>query len=432
MKMNANFKIFLLLISIGLIIIAGCNKDDGGKTSSLQVPTVNTSAIFNIGQTSAVCGGYIMNEGGATITARGVCWNTGQNPSISDNKTTDGVGTGSFLSSITGLTANTTYYVRAYAINSAGTGYGETISFTTQPGVPVLTTTTITNITETTANCGGNISSDEGAPVTNRGVCWSTFQNPTIQDNRTSDGTGTGIFMSSITGLTANTTYYVRAYAINSAGTGYGETFLFTTQQEIVTTVTDIDGNVYQAVAIGSQVWMAENLRTTRYSDGSPIPLVTDNAEWSGYYTSGYCWYNNDQTTYGNTYGALYKWASIELNPCPEGWHVPSDDEWTTLTNYLGGHSVAGGKLKETGTTHWDSPNTDATNESGFTALPGGLRLRNGEFFNVRSEGIWWSSTEHTIEQAWIRSIFNNSGNLDRYPNFKNDGYSVRCVKDKD
>jgi uncharacterized protein (TIGR02145 family) len=430
MKMNANFRIFLLLISIGLIFIAGCNKDDGGKTSSLQVPTLNTSAIINIEQTTAVCGGYIMNEGGATITARGVCWNTGQNPSISDSKTTDGEGTGAFLSSITGLTANTTYYVRAYAINSAGTGYGETIAFTTQPGVPVLTTTTITDVTETTANCGGNISSDEGAPVTNRGVCWGTYQNPTIQDNRTSDGTGTGIFMSSITGLTANTTYYVRAYAINSAGTGYGETFLFTTQQEIVTTVTDIDGNVYQAVAIGSQVWMAENLRTTRYDDGSPIPLVTDNAEWSGYYTRGYCWYNNDQIAFGNTYGALYKWASIESNPCPYGWHVPSDDEWTTLTNYMGGQGEAGGKLKETGTTHWNSPNTGASNESGFTALPGGLRLRNGEFFNVRSEGIWWSSTEYTFEQAWIRSISNSSGYLDRYPTFKNDGYSVRCVKD--
>ena len=136
-------------------------------------------------------------------------------------------------------------------------------------------------------------------------------------------------------------------------------------------TATDIDGNVYHTVTIGTQIWMVENLKTTRYNDGSPIPFVTDSSSWSNLTTPGYCWYNND-TTNKNTYGALYNWFAVNTGKlAPTGWHVPTDDEWTTLTTYLGGESIAGGKLKETGTTHWRTPNAGATNEIGFTASSG-------------------------------------------------------------
>jgi pimeloyl-ACP methyl ester carboxylesterase len=198
-----------------------------------QIPVLTTSAVTNITQTSATSGGNITSDGGLTVTSRGVCWSTGSTPTIYDSKTNYGTGTGSFTSNITGLTANTTYYVRAYATNSAGTGYGNTVSFkttsTSTGQLPVVTTSAITSITQTTATSGGNIISDGGLTVTSKGVCWNTGSTPTINDSKTNNGTGTGSFTSSITGLLANTTYYVRAYATNSAGTGYGNAISLST-----------------------------------------------------------------------------------------------------------------------------------------------------------------------------------------------------------
>ncbi|MBQ6155573.1 MAG: choice-of-anchor J domain-containing protein [Bacteroidales bacterium] len=207
--------------------------DAGGGETSATLPTVTTATVSDITETTATCGGEVTNDGGATVTVRGVCWSTSQNPTLSDSYTTDGNGTGAFNSSITGLTANTTYYVRAYATNSAGTAYGSEQSFTTSSNpffsLPTITTATVSDITETTATCGGEVTADGGAAVTARGVCWSTSQNPTLSDSYTTDGNGTGAFNSNITGLTANTTYYVRAYATNSAGTAYGSEQSFTT-----------------------------------------------------------------------------------------------------------------------------------------------------------------------------------------------------------
>ncbi len=194
-------------------------------------PTVTTSSVTDITQISANCGGNVTSGGGADVTARGVCWSTSQNPTIDDSKTTDGTGTGTFTSSLTGLIPDTTYYVRAYATNSAGTGYGSQKQFHTPPNpvLPTVTTSSVTDITQTSASCGGNVTSDGGADVTARGVCWSTSQNPTIDDSKTTDGTGTGTFSSNLTGLSPDTTYYVRAYATNSAGTGYGSQVEFHT-----------------------------------------------------------------------------------------------------------------------------------------------------------------------------------------------------------
>lgn len=195
--------------------------------------------------------------------------------------------------------------------------------------------------------------------------------------------------------------------------------------------VKDIDGNIYNAVTIGTQEWMVENLKTTRYNDGTDIPLVTDNTEWSNLTTSGYCWYNNDEATYGDIYGALYNWYTLE-NPdlCPTGWHVPTDQEWMTMTTYLGGEKVSGGQIKETGTTHWSSPNTDATNETGFTALPGGNRDNLGDFNYVGFSGYWWTASQVGGIFAWPRFMNYDSGSVDKFPNIKKKGFSIRCVKD--
>lgn len=193
------------------------------RTLTALIPSISTNSITNIGRNSATSGGNVSSDGGALVTQKGLCWSTSQNPTISNSTTFDGQGLGSFTSNIIGLVAGTTYYVRAYAINSVGTAYGSQFVFTTQPNqLPSITTSSISNISRTSAQGGGNVSSDGGALVTQRGLCWSTFQNPTISNSRTVNGSGTGLFTSAITGLATGTTYYVRAYATNALGTSYG------------------------------------------------------------------------------------------------------------------------------------------------------------------------------------------------------------------
>ena len=195
--------------------------------------------------------------------------------------------------------------------------------------------------------------------------------------------------------------------------------------------VEDIDGNVYKTVKIGNQTWMTKNLKTSRFNDGTPIPLVTDGAAWAALTTPAYCWYNNDSVSYKNTYGALYNgYAVMTGKLCPTDWHVPTDEEWTKLIKYLGGESYAGDRLKETGTDYWVSPNTGATNESGYTALPGGLRYHDGIFHDFGFSGYWWTSTEYSDTRAFFRYMDYEYSNVFGFNNSKNIGFSVRCIRD--
>jgi uncharacterized protein (TIGR02145 family) len=199
--------------------------------------------------------------------------------------------------------------------------------------------------------------------------------------------------------------------------------------------VTDIDGNVYHTVTIGTQVWMAENLKVTKYNDGTPIPLVTDDLPWYFLKTAAYCWYNNDAAN-KYIYGALYNWFAVNTGKlAPAGWHVPTDAEWTTLTTYLGGEIQTSNKLRETGIAHWQSPNTGATNASGFTALPAGQRrsdnIFSGVFDTIGYSAYWWSSTHECCEVSWYRTVTpDNSFGLFRAAWNDYSGYSVRCLKD--
>jgi uncharacterized protein (TIGR02145 family) len=196
--------------------------------------------------------------------------------------------------------------------------------------------------------------------------------------------------------------------------------------------VTDIDGNVYKTVEIGTQTWMAENLKVEHYRNGDAIPNVTDTTAWGGLTSGAYCWYNNDSAA-NSGYGAMYNWyaAADPRNIAPSGWHVPTDAEWTTLINYLGGAAVAGGKMKEAGTDHWSAPNSGATNESGFTALGGGYRYTdNGSFRQLTLDGDWWSATEVDAPYAMFRNIYYNEASSGRYYYKKQNGFSIRCVKD--
>jgi uncharacterized protein (TIGR02145 family) len=197
-------------------------------------------------------------------------------------------------------------------------------------------------------------------------------------------------------------------------------------------TVTDIDGNVYQTIQIGTQTWMAENLKARHYRNGDPIPHVTDTTAWTDLTTGAFCWYNNDSSN-NAAYGKMYNWYAVadSRNMAPAGWHVPTDAEWTTLVNYLGGEGVSGGKMKETGTAHWNTPNTGATNVSGFTALPGGYRYTpNGSFRKMGDDGDWWSATAVDASYAWFRNIYYNFATSGRYYYNKQNGFSVRCVQD--
>ncbi|OFX33335.1 MAG: hypothetical protein A2X08_15045 [Bacteroidetes bacterium GWA2_32_17] len=412
----------LVVMGVLLMLTNSCKKkDDDSPTPTGDVPVLSSIAIINITQATAYCRSNITSDGGSTVTVRGLCWSTNQTPTLSDNFIDDGTGTGIFSITISGLSASTTYYVRAYATNSIGTGYGSVISFITASGpVPVLTTNKISDITTNSATCGGNISSDGGNTVISRGVCWNTNTLPTISDNKTTDSSGIGSFPSNITGLSVNTIYYVRAYAANSAGISYGNEFIFKTYTG---TVTDIDSNVYNTITIGTQVWMVENLKTTKYRDGTDIPNVTVDTVWNILTTGAYCDYNNTPSN-SVTYGRLYNWyaATDAHNICPTGWHIPTDAEWTTLTTYLGGENVAGGKLS----TDW---NIIGTNESGFTALPGGHRSINGSFYDKGYDAYWWSSTEEGTGDAWYRLVHYYNSHAGRNNNGKPTGFSVRCVR---
>ena len=395
-------------------------------TIATTAATVSTRSVTAPTHNTAAGGGTITDDGGDPVIVRGVCWSTATGPLVTGLHTTDGAGTGSFDSNINGLHPATTYYVRAYATNSKGTAYGNEVTFATPATLATVTTRAVSDPYINTATGGGNITNDGGDPAIVRGVCWSTTPGPLVSDAHTTDGTGPGSFLSDISGLLPATTYYVRAYATNSSGTAYGEEVSFTTL------LGDFDGNGYRFITIGDQVWMANNLATTKLNDGTPISNDTPAADWESATEPAFVWYSNNEALYKLTYGALYNWHAVASNKlCPEGWHVPTEAEWNTLINFLGGVDVAGGKLKQAGTTLWLSPNEGATNESGFTALPGGGRKPTGEFEGRGSIGLWWASTPSGLANGIGISILNENTAVSIGNSITGVGRSVRCLKNK-
>jgi len=546
-----------------------------------SLPIVTTTDVSSITQNKATSGGNVTSDGGANVTEHGLCWSKSANPTIEDNKISAGAGTGIFTSLTSGLSAGTTYYVRAYATNSVGTAYGNQVSFATltastnliqyirfesyysedygqvnvyeikaynqeinvsnnKPGfansyefgdyasnglqaldnngfsrwssnrndagpdsanphfividlqelfsidsiqldikgfdnwqqtfdisisqdsmawysigkgeritgiftynlignnniLPRLTTQSISLIESTTALGGGNITSDGGTTVVSHGVCWSVTSNPTINDSKTTDGSGIGTFSSSISGLSPGTTYFVRAYATNTAGTAYGNEISFTTSLATAT-ITDASGNVYNTITIGTQTWMKENLKTTKYQNGDLIETtIPATLDVSGEGSPIYQWAYEGNESYVETYGRMYTWyAAVDSrNICPIGYKMPTNQDWIDLTVYLGGEDLAGGKMKEVGVSHWSEPNTNASNESGFSALPGGDRVTDGTFTVIGSWGNWWSSSEYDVFNGWHRATGNSYGTifLNSSGASKSKGFSIRCLRDSE
>jgi uncharacterized protein (TIGR02145 family) len=369
------------------------------------------------------------------ISDRGVCWSTSENPTILNNKISNGSGAGSFIINLTGLQSGLTYFVRSYAIVDTEVVYGNNIAFyTSNSPVPGLTTIDVTDITKTKAVTGGDKISQGADAIIEYGLCWSTTPLPTLLDNKyIISGSVSDKFTCNITGLTPGTKYYLRAFATNNYGTGYGNEKIFNTFN--VNAIKDIDSNYYNTVTIGSQIWIKENLRTTSYNDGSAIPFISYNSNWSTLTTPGYCYYR-DSVSNKKIYGNLYNWYSIYpgtnggKNVCPTGWHVSNNDEWITLITNLGGEGIAGGKLKEAGTEHWLPPNFGGTNESGFSGLAAGYRGYYGEYSSIKSLGSWWSISEADPTNAWYHLIHYDKGAIYHAYYYKYAGNSVRCIKD--
>lgn len=410
-------------------------------TLSVQLPTVETGAISNITSTTAQCGYNVVSDGGSPVTERGLCWGTQASPSIDGDHASEGAGTGTYTGSMVGLTPDTDYYVRAYAVNEVGVAYGNDQTFATLPdiGVPVVHTGPAEAVMASSATITANISSDGGSVITDKGFCWNTEPNPTTANNNQVVGSGPDPWEITIPGLSPNTTYYVRAFASNIAGTGYGEQQMFRTLNEPL--VDDRDGKTYQTVKIGEQVWMAENLDYGDFTMSSQVPANDGTVQ-------KYCFDDNPDNC--NLYGGLYNgnemldYTNVEMAQgiCPDGWHMPSDAEWKIMEMALGMTQEAadqagpdqrgtteGGKLKEAGLTFWQDPNTAATNETGFSGRGAGWH-GSGRFNQLTEVGMFWTSTTHTVSSFWVRQLSYNWSDIKRIGINNTDAVSVRCIKD--
>ncbi len=471
--------------------------------NQLEPIMILTQGVTAVTQNSFTVNGKVQTDGSTTVSQRGFVYSSSNpNPTLDDSHVNSGSGNGTFTSTITGLTAGITYYVRAYATNQNGTFYGSEVAVTTtatSPStVPSVTTIAVTDVGKFRATVSGSVTSDGGENVTQRGFVYGTSSNPTTSNSMMTSGGGTGNFTILLSRLQAGTIYYVRAFAVNSKGTAYGNQLTFNTTADEqpapvgddgqpcagTPTVTDHEGNVYNTVQIGSQCWTKENMRaTTSPSTGTYlIPPTGTSYTYSGKQAH---WYNNDSANYAPmNYGLLYNWnAAVDTfnttygetsvisfasyavyvynsahrrGICPQGWHVPSDVEWTTLINYLGSHEnyyyyddesydvpvtntsyVAKALASTQG---WDYSSTTFTvgnnqgtnNASGFSAVPAGTGVSS--FYYAGSRAYFWSSGQSDRGSAIYRTLSCSSAAVDNsiFDRDKTNGYSVRCLRDND
>jgi uncharacterized protein (TIGR02145 family) len=402
-----------------------------------EIPTVTTQEITLISDNSAKTGGFIKDQGSSHVIVRGVCWSTNPKPTIVDSKTQDGDGMGEFASQIIGLLPSTQYYVRAYATNSEGTAYGNQLSFSTL-GHPAITTAEASSITYNSAVVGGNITADGGAVIAVRGICWNTIGNPTVSDSTVISGSGIGQFVCQLSELQFGINYYVRAFATSGLGTFYGNEISFRYDFPSCGKVTDIDGNVYNTVTIGTKCWMQENLKTTHYNNGDLIGTTnptTLNLGDTGHPKYQWAYDGNEENV--AKYGRLYTWhvATDARGLCPVGWHIASRNDWMTLETYFQNNGIPIGKsmASSTGWRYCDTINTigndqKLNNSSGFSAVPCGSRLSAGTFLYKGSITVWGCSYYYFGSTQDFHLDYNRGGLYDESC-WTNNGFSYRCVQ---
>ena len=421
----------IILIFATLFLTISCEKKS-------TPPILGATSIDGGTSTSIVAESYLLTDGGSPVMMMGICWSTSKNPTTADGKSIEKGLIGSFTSTLVPLQPNTLYYIRAYATNKEGTGYGQETTYTTGQSQINLSTNGIFYITPTTAVIGVNIKAEAGAQITAKGICWGTIPNPTINSLKTLDGTGVEAFESTLSGLTPQTTYYVRFYAETSAGIIYSDEYSFKTYYG---SVTDIDKNLYFSVLIGNQEWLVDNLRVKTFNNGDLIGTTTPanlniqfetNPEYQWAYNGEDGYVSMPYITNASVYGRLYTWYAVtdSRKICPMGWHVPDDSEWAVLIDYLSGELVASGKMKECLTFHWEDPNEGATNEVGFNALAAGYRDSTGSFLDLQRTGAWWSATSYSLTEAPLRTASFLNTFIIKSNYSKTTGCSVRCIKD--
>ncbi len=416
--MKTKLCIYSLVIIGFLEILIGCNKEE------VELPIVTTSMATEIGNISAICKGTIVSNGGSEIIERGFVdmqhevYYPDKKPYNSDI----------FIVPITGLEEDTPYGLFAYATNSEGMALSEEITVETLLNPICGVSNVSVNSILLHGYVGQNPSNANRTPSTavfEYGT--STQYGEEIKTSLSQLTEGFYIFGDTfdalLDGLTPNTEYHYRLKASNSEVTIYSQDYTFRTLNTL--TVTDIDGNIYNTVTIGTQIWMVENLKVTKYNNGTPIPLITDSEKWKFINTPAYCWYNNDEAKYKNIFGALYSsYTLIDGDICPTGWHIPTMDEWQTLETYLGEEEIAGYKLKDF---KWRG-----SNSSCFSAQMSGERdYFNGDFqWGDDYYGFWWLPTEYdalnfrSMELCWKCSYTWLIGGP------KSNGRSIRCIKD--
>lgn len=373
--------IFPVLCALTMLFVLSCQKDyfardienDDVPLSQMELPVVKTLAITNISQVAAQSGGEVLQHGGGKIRSAGVVWAETPAPTVSDSRNGNGFTKGEYSSALTNLTHSTTYYVRAYATNDKGTAYGEEFSFTTPtPLSPVVTVEAVKEGT-TLVRVKGRVT-DYLEAVVERGICWNVTGVPTIAGDKLTSNASLNEAEYTIeiplSSLDPKKTYHIRAYTISNGGISYGETVFFNGTYPLVT---DNDGNAYTEVRIGDQVWLRENFKSRKYRNGDLIAGILELTP-----------------EYVNTYGRLYSAnAAVDArNLAPEGWRVPTLEDWQKLATFVGGD---GNKLKST--SHWNATSPAVTNSTDFTALGGGFSAYGGAPSEIGAVGFWWTKT---------------------------------------
>lgn len=421
----------LILLVVTFLFNISCEKKP-------TAPVLGVTWIYGGTSTSIAAESYLLTDGGSPASIMGICWNTSKNPTTANNKSVEKGLIGSFTSTLAPLLPNTLYYIRAYATNREGTGYGYETTYTTGQSAIYISDPEIYSLTQNTAVIEINITSDPGTQITARGSCWSTMPYPTIYSLKTIDGTGFGKFESTLSGLNPQTRYFIRPYAETGDSIIYGGEYSFKTYYGALT---DIDNNQYFSILLGNQEWMAANLKVKKYNNGETIgttnPVTLDIQSEN---TPEYQWAYNGEDGYesmpsitnASVYGRLYTWYAItdSRKICPAGWHIPNDIEWSVLIDYLGGDTVAGAKMKEGLNLQWVNPEVGVIDETGFDALLAGYRDPAGSFLDLQRTATWWSAISFSSTEAFQStcSFLNNMVIKKNSP--KSSGSSIRCLKD--